>query len=154
MTSRPPPHEQASASSSSRGPIASKAAAQAGSLQKRRALTIIHTRMGTYPDGMHKLTLLACFLAALVALALPAVAAAPSGWQQGTGVSGSFTVLRALSSSVAFAGGFDGALLRTDDGGATWAATTPPSSAGLRDIGSSDGTTIYTLDARGAVQRS
>lgn len=52
VISRPPPHEQASASSSSIGPIASKAAAQRGSLQKSRALTIIASRMRLHPDGM------------------------------------------------------------------------------------------------------
>src|SRR3954449_5677720 len=41
MISSPPPQEQASVSSSSSGPIASKAAAQRGSLQNRRTLTII-----------------------------------------------------------------------------------------------------------------
>ena len=110
--------------------------------------------MGAYPDGMQRLTLLACLAAALGALALPAVAAAPSGWQAGSGVNGSFTVLRAVSSTVALAGGTDGALIRTDDGGKTWAATAQPSAAGLQGVASSDGQTIYVLDTRGTVNRS
>jgi photosystem II stability/assembly factor-like uncharacterized protein len=97
-------------------------------------------------------------LAALAALSallvLPARADAPAGWAAGTGVQGSLTVLRAVSSSVALAGGFDGALVRTTDGGATWATLTPPSDAPVRDLASTDGQTLYALDARGAVRRS
>ena len=110
--------------------------------------------MGAYPDGMQRLTLLACIAAALGALALPSVAAAPSGWRESRGVDGSFTVIKALSLDSAFAGGLNGRLVYTEDAGATWTATTPPSSAGLRDIATSDGTTFYALDNRGAIKRS
>src|SRR3954471_23980664 len=110
--------------------------------------------MRGYPDGMQRLTLLACLLTPLCALALPASAADPAGWHAGSGVGGSFTVLRAVSASVALAGGFDGALLRTDDGGTTWTAAAPGATPGLRDVASSDGQTIYTLDALGTVRRS
>src|SRR6476661_6114479 len=103
---------------------------------------------------MHRFTLLAWLPAALCALALPATAAEPAGWHEGSGVDGSFTVLRAVSASVALAGGFDGTLLRTDDGGTTWTRTAPGATAGLRDVASSDGQTIYTLDALGTVRRS
>jgi photosystem II stability/assembly factor-like uncharacterized protein len=110
--------------------------------------------MGAYPDGMQRLTLLASIAAALLALALPSVAAAPTSWHEGKGVTGSFTALRAASSFVAVAGANDGRLIRTDDGGRTWTETTPPSTAGLRDIATSDGDTVYTLDARNSVKRT
>lgn len=103
---------------------------------------------------MQRVTLLAAVTATVATLALPARAEAPAGWRAGAGVAGSFTVLRAVSSSVALAGGFNGAVLRTADGGATWAATAAPSDAAVRDLASVDGQTVYALDARGAVWRS
>src|SRR3954452_19188973 len=111
-------------------------------------------RMGLSPDGMKRMSLWVTTLAVSGLLALPSGAAEPSAWRASSGVSGSFTVLRAVSGSTALAGGFDGALLRTTDAGNTWDATTPPTDAGLRDIASPDGQTLFVLDARGAVMRS
>jgi photosystem II stability/assembly factor-like uncharacterized protein len=102
---------------------------------------------------MQRLTLLAASVAALAVLGLPAAANAPSTWTAGRGVEGSFTVL-ATADGIGWAGGFAGALARTTDGGRTWATATPPSSAGIRDIATDDGQTIFALDARGSVFRS
>jgi photosystem II stability/assembly factor-like uncharacterized protein len=110
--------------------------------------------MRGYPDGMQRITLLACALAAAATLALPAAAQGPPGWSQGSGAQGSLTVLRAVSRTTALAAGLDGALVRTTDAGRTWSATTAPSDAEVRDLASPDGNRIYVLDSRGALLRS
>src|SRR3954468_2147945 len=107
--------------------------------------------MRGYPDGMHRLPRIAAAAAMAVTLAVPASAEAPQTWGRGNAATGSFSVLRAVSANVALAGAFNGGLLRTTDGGDTWAPTTAPSTAGLRDVASTDGRTIYTVDTRGTV---
>src|SRR5436190_18244047 len=110
--------------------------------------------MRGYPDGMQRLPRIAAVAATAVTLAVPASADAPQAWDRGNDATGSFSVLRAVSPDVALAGAFDGGLLRTTDGGETWVATTAPSVAGLRDVASTDGQTIYTVDTRGTAMRS
>lgn len=109
--------------------------------------------MRGYPDGMKRHTLFAA-LAACAWLALPATAAAPTGWHAGRGVSGSFTTLTAASESVAVAAGFDGAVARTTDAGTTWSRLAAPSPARVRDIAEYEPGTIFSVDSTGAAQRS
>src|SRR4051794_16895782 len=114
----------------------------------------LRPRMRGYPDGMHGISLWVTLIALGALMALPARADEPAGWTGVGSLPSSVTVLRAVNPQVALAGGFDGVLLRTSDLGRTWNPTTRPSDAGIRDIASTDGTTIFTLDARGVVRRS
>src|SRR3954447_15891518 len=112
------------------------------------------TRMRGYPDGMQRLRPLPAVLLAIALLALPAAADAPSGWQKGGGVSGSFSALQAVSASVAVAGAQDGALVRTSDGGQSWTPVTAPGNAGLVDVGAMTPGTLFALDSGGTLRRS
>ena len=107
--------------------------------------------MRGYPDGMQRITLVVAVFAALV---LPAAADPPTGWQTGSGATGTLTVLSAVSSSVAYAGGADGVVMRTNDGGRTWSATASPSGASVVGLSAADSQVAFALDARGEVQRT
>lgn len=88
----------------------------------------------------------AAALALVAALVAPTDAAAsngPSGlsWRLlDTGSTEHFRGLAAVSASVAWLGGYDGTVLRTVDGGATWANASPAGAGTLqfRDIAASD----------------
>lgn len=66
-----------------------------------------------------------------------------------TGTSNHFRGLAAVSRSVAWLGGYNGAVLRTVDGGRTWADVSPPNASGLqfRDISASDATHAVAMAA-------
>lgn len=61
----------------------------------------------------------------------------------------SFRGLSAVSARIAWAGGTQGSILRTTDGGATWRRVSPPDTEGLdfRDMEAFDANTAYALSA-------
>ena len=80
---------------------------------------------------------------------------AGANWQTvGSRIQGPFTVLHAVSSVTAFAGGSQGVLARTVDGGQTWANISPPTSAAIVGIAAPTPTTLFVLASDGSLQRS
>src|SRR5882757_4578178 len=87
-------------------------------------------------------------VAALLTVPMPVPAAAPPGpgWRlHATGSDARLRGLSAVSPSVAWAGGSGGTVLRTTDGGRTWAQVAPPNTSTL------DFRDIEAFDARHAV---
>ena len=71
----------------------------------------------------------------------------------GSRIAGSFSVLEAASADVAYAGGTQGVLTRTADGGHTWANVSPPTSEEIGDISVPSATRVF-VQAAGALHRS
>ena len=85
--------------------------------------------------------------ALLVAAALLAPAAAPRWETQTSGVTARLRGVSAVSERVAWASGAGGTVLRTQDGGGTWARLIIAGAAALdfRDVDAVDGATAYAL---------
>jgi photosystem II stability/assembly factor-like uncharacterized protein len=76
-------------------------------------------------------------------------------WTQvGGRLAGSFTRLRAASSSLAFAAGKEGTIARTVDGGRSWATIGVTTSEDVYDVSFVSGELGYALDSAGAVLRT
>ena len=71
----------------------------------------------------------------------------------GTRVLGAFTSLTA-SGNVAYAGGQQGALARTGNGGQSWSTVSPPTDAGIRSLAAAGPDRLYVLDSEFQLQRS
>ena len=71
----------------------------------------------------------------------------------GSRIAGSFSVLEAASSEVAYAGGAQGVLARTPDGGQTWANVSPPTTEEIGDISAPSATRVF-VQASGTLHRS
>lgn len=88
-------------------------------------------------------------LAALLVMAAVAMQAPLPKWQaQSSGVTTRLRGVSAISARVAWASGANGTLLRTADGGTTWAKLSPPDSAeklDFRDIDAVSDTVAYAL---------
>ena len=69
-------------------------------------------------------------------------------------LAGSFTRLRATSSTLAFAAGREGTLARTTDGGRTWQAFRASSSQDITDVSFVNADLGYALDLTGKVLRT
>lgn len=83
-------------------------------------------------------------LVVLATLAVPAIAR----WEtQTSGVTARLRGVSAVSERMAWASGAGGTVLRTQDGGATWARLTVPGTATLdfRDVDATDGANAYAL---------
>lgn len=72
----------------------------------------------------------------------------------GSRIDGSFRLIRAVSGSVAYAGGDQGVLARTVDRGQTWANISPPTSAAVVGIAAPTPETLFVLAGDGSLQRS
>jgi photosystem II stability/assembly factor-like uncharacterized protein len=93
-------------------------------------------------------TAAACALAALAGTALTIAQAPPVRWEpQSSGVTGRLRGVSAMSSTVAWASGQGGTVLRTADGGRTWQARPVPGAEALdfRDIDALSTTTAVVL---------
>jgi photosystem II stability/assembly factor-like uncharacterized protein len=71
----------------------------------------------------------------------------------GNRIQGTFHVLAAVTSAVAYAGGEEGVLARTTDGGQTWANVSPPSDRRILAL-TGAGDRLYVLAADQTLQRS
>lgn len=71
----------------------------------------------------------------------------------GTRIPGSFSVLEGASADVAYAGGVQGVLARTANGGQTWTNVSPPTSQTIEDIAAPSASRLFVL-AAGTLQRS
>jgi photosystem II stability/assembly factor-like uncharacterized protein len=72
----------------------------------------------------------------------------------GSRIEGAFRLIRAVSGSVAYAGGDQGVLARTIDRGQTWANISPPTSARITGIAAPTPDTLFVLASDGSLQRS
>jgi len=72
----------------------------------------------------------------------------------GSRIVGSFRLIYAVSSSVAYAGGDQGVLAKTVDHGQTWANISPPTGASITGIGAPAPETLFVLASDGSLQRS
>ncbi|RKT55915.1 WD40/YVTN/BNR-like repeat-containing protein [Saccharothrix australiensis] len=96
---------------------------------------------------MKSLLLVAATTASLL-VAPPAADARGPAWEpRPTGVDARLRGLSAVDARVAWAGGSGGVVLRTVDGGRTWASVSPPGAAGLdfRDVEAFDARTAVVL---------
>jgi photosystem II stability/assembly factor-like uncharacterized protein len=71
----------------------------------------------------------------------------------GTRIAGSLVVLEAASGDVAYAGGLEGVLTRTADGGQTWANVSPPTSSTIEAVSAPSAARVF-VQAAGALHRS
>ena len=88
------------------------------------------------------------WIAVVAVMGIGVVAGAQAAWTpQVSGTTERFRAVSAVSGTVAWASGNKGTVVRTVDGGATWAMVPPPDTAGLdfRDIEAFDATTAYVL---------
>lgn len=72
----------------------------------------------------------------------------------GSRIQGTFRVLQATSSRVAYAGGDQGVLARTVNGGQSWVNISPPTSKSIVGIAAPTASTVFVLAADGSLQRS
>jgi photosystem II stability/assembly factor-like uncharacterized protein len=72
----------------------------------------------------------------------------------GRRVAGTFSVLHAVSQSVAYAGGEDGVLARTIDGGQSWTNVSAPTAANVVQIAAASAQRVFVLARGGTLQRS
>lgn len=80
---------------------------------------------------------------------------AGANWKTvGSRIQGPFKVLQAVSGLVAYAGGAQGVLARTADGGQTWTNISPPTSATITGIAAPTAATLFGLASDGSLQRS
>lgn len=71
----------------------------------------------------------------------------------GSRIAGSFSVLEAASGDLAYAGGANGVLARTADGGQTWTNVSPPTPEEIADISAPSATRVF-VHAAGTLHRS
>jgi photosystem II stability/assembly factor-like uncharacterized protein len=72
----------------------------------------------------------------------------------GSRIEGPFGVLQAVSGLIAYAGGAQGVLARTVDGGQTWTNISPPTTARILGIAAPIADTLFVLASDGSLQRS
>jgi photosystem II stability/assembly factor-like uncharacterized protein len=71
----------------------------------------------------------------------------------GSRIADSFLVLEAAAGDIAYAGGLNGALARTGDGGHTWTNVSPPTPEAIEDISAPSAARVF-VHAAGALHRS